>query len=263
MIKKIICPTDFSDVANNATQYAAKLAQIYSAELLLVHVASSLLEMAVAEGLELELDTRCAEITKLFRVSANYEVESGEDSLADHIASATKDNALVVMGTNGSDTLYQRFFGANTYQVIRKTKCPVLVVPEHAEYRSIAKIVFAWNYQAGEKFSFADLHNLTQPLAPEYVFLHVSTHRRASAAEVFTAARHETERYLGKVAEQQFEEVFGNNIPKGIDDYMKSSESDLLAITYFDSKLLRAFFQGQEAKKFIDQVTYPVLVLHV
>ena len=38
MIKKIICPTDFSKASINAIEYAAKLAKVFNAELLLVNV---------------------------------------------------------------------------------------------------------------------------------------------------------------------------------------------------------------------------------
>jgi nucleotide-binding universal stress UspA family protein len=158
--------------------------------------------------------------------------------------------------------LFQRFFGAHTYRVIRKTNCPVLIVPENIDYRSIGKIVFAWNYRKGEKLSFASLLDLTKPFNARYTLLHVSTHRPEITKEVFTAFRHEAEDYFGDQAELQFEQVFATNVPRSIDDYMKRSEGDLLAITYLNRKILRAFFHGQITKKFIDHVTYPILVLH-
>lgn len=264
MIRKIICPTDFSNVANNAIRYAANLAQVFNAELLLVHVAPSLLGIPVSEAknIERELDTRCREIGKLFKIFADYQVESAAGSLSGQIAEARHNKTLVVMGTNGSDTLYKQFFGTNTYRVIRKARCPVFVVPEKAAYRSIANIIFAWNYQEDEKFSFADLHDFTRPLNAEYTFLHVSTHRPESATEVFTAFRHQTESELDKNTEAQFTQVFSHNIPKGVDDYMKKSGADLLALTFFNHKMLHAFFQGGSTKKFINHATYPILVLH-
>lgn len=265
MIRKIICPTDFSEAANNATGYAAKLAQIYQAELLLIHVATPIAGIRILKTDEtsVQLITRCAEISKQFRISADYEIETGTGSLADHIARAKQEKALVVMGTNGSDTLYERFFGTLTYNVIRKTNCPVLVVPEGVDYGTIRKVVFAWNYKKGEKFSFTELHELTKSFDPQYVFLHVSTHKPPIAQEIFTAFRHEAEEYLDKRVKAQFEQVYARSVPRGIDDYMKKSGADLLTITFLNRKMLRSFFHGQITEKFIDHVTYPILVLHI
>ena len=38
MYSKIICPTDFSQASYNAVEYAAKLAQVFWCELVLVHI---------------------------------------------------------------------------------------------------------------------------------------------------------------------------------------------------------------------------------
>jgi nucleotide-binding universal stress UspA family protein len=37
---------------------------------------------------------------------------------------------LVVMTTNGRDTLHQALAGSTTERVLRKAKCPVLAVPD-------------------------------------------------------------------------------------------------------------------------------------
>ena len=82
MIKKIICPTDFSSVANNAIEYAAKLSQVFNAELMLFHVQviSPLQEVGIMLGMgnsNLRGDSRLvanrlkemsAEINKMFKI---------------------------------------------------------------------------------------------------------------------------------------------------------------------------------------------------
>lgn len=263
MIRKIICPTDLSEVANNAVQYAAKLAQLYNAELLLVHIVPTMLGISTQglAGIELQLNTRCSEIRKLFRISSDYELESGPGSLADHIAAAKQENAMVVMGTNGADTLYQRFFGANTYKVIRKTMCPVLVVPENVGYRSISKIVCASNYTDKESRSIGELYALTRILNVEYVFLHVNTYKPVPAAAAFGALKEDWKLHAGK-NKAEFVQIAAANVPQGIDNYMTRSEADLLIITFFKRNLLRSFFSGGVTGKFINHVAYPILVLH-
>jgi hypothetical protein len=72
-MKKILCPTDFSNTAQNGIAYAAKLAKVINGELTLLHV-HSLLEFAPAEsGKDLasitqQLESQSDEINRTFHV---------------------------------------------------------------------------------------------------------------------------------------------------------------------------------------------------
>ena len=109
----IICPVDFSDAANNATEYAAKLAQIIDAELMLVHVQQTELiasEVTLDESIITDakenrliisnkLKEVSVEINKTFKIPAEYEVKDTTESLAKTISSLGTKNAMIVMGT--------------------------------------------------------------------------------------------------------------------------------------------------------------------
>src|SRR6185312_9854369 len=142
MFNKIICPTDFSEEANNAVEYAAKLAQVFTTKLLLLNVHQLPLVSSVALGEGISSSARessaiaaerlkdtCNEVNKMFKVSADYEVDITTKSLSNALSAHGEDNTLIVMGTGGVHTLTEFFFGTNTYNVIKKAKCPVLFVP--------------------------------------------------------------------------------------------------------------------------------------
>jgi nucleotide-binding universal stress UspA family protein len=157
MIQKIICPTDFSKAATNAAEYAAQLAQIFDAKLFLLNVQRVIPEAAavsMGEGIGAEarknatqisnqLKQFSREIKNKFGIVTDYEVDITTKSLSNFLSTIPdeKDN-VIVMGTNGFDTLWQFYFGSNTYNVIRKAGCPVLLVPENKKFRMYKNILY-------------------------------------------------------------------------------------------------------------------------
>ena len=49
----------------------------------------------------------------------------------------------VVMGTKGASGLKEKLIGSNTAQIINKTHCPVIIVPDGVSYQQPKKIAFA------------------------------------------------------------------------------------------------------------------------
>ena len=276
MVKKIVCPTDFSSAAINSTEYAAKLAQVFGAELLFVNVQQIIpvaAEVSLGQGIGAEIreNSRMAsdalkkiseETNKMFNISVDYEVDITSKSIEKILASHEGDNTMIVMGTNGADDLYQYFFGTNTYHVIKKSKCPVLVVPENVYYGSLNKIVFAWDYDPKNKFSFSLLKDFMKAFNSQIVFIHVSEQRTEISNDVFRVLRSEVESELGANNKVEFEQIFSDNIPESINSYMIKSKADLLAITYYNRGVMRNIFHGTVAKELSKQIEYPILVLH-
>jgi len=154
-MKKILCPTDFSETAHGAIAYAAKLAKATGCALTLLHVRSifhfslagittnrHISAVKVAE----RLDEQCKEISQTFKISCNAEVVSKIGKLSSVINDTAKEFDLIVMGSNGADDLYQFFGGSNTYNAIVKSKTPLLLIPAGYMYSEIKTMVYAYDY---------------------------------------------------------------------------------------------------------------------
>ncbi len=276
MIKKIFCPIDFSEVAMNAAEYAAKLASIFEAELLFVNVqriTPVAAEVSMGEGIGSEVRRKSEEAVvrlkdlsnganKMFNISTDYEVDITTKSFEQTFSSIESENSMIVMGTNGVDDLTQFFFGTHTYHIIKKTKCPLLLVPKGVSYEGIKKIVFAWDYTSSNKFSLSLLYDFMKAFNPQFIFVHVSKHSNEISKEVFRALKSEIESVLGKENNAEFEQLFSAFIPESIDEYMVKSNADLLSITFYDRGILRNIFHGNVAKTLCEVPEYPILVLH-
>jgi nucleotide-binding universal stress UspA family protein len=157
-IRRILHPTDFSDLSRPAFELACSLARDFAAELVVVHVAPPPVA-GVVEGITVELPTgwedqaraRLAQVkTTDPRVSVAHRLEQG-DAAREIVRVATEVKAdLIVLGTHGRGGLSRLLMGSVAEVVMRNAPCPVLTVraPLPAERPSKSEAVVPW--QAAE-----------------------------------------------------------------------------------------------------------------
>lgn len=128
-LRKIIVPTDFSAVAENAMNHALTLAQHSGAEIYLLHVVGKQGEADDARKKLAEVINGFASkasgvvLHKLVRVGSIY------DDIGD--AAAEVDADLIVMGTHGMRGM-QFITGSRALRVITSSQVPFIVVQERS-----------------------------------------------------------------------------------------------------------------------------------
>ena len=147
-LKKILCPTDFSDSSSNALLYAVSLAEEYEAKLFLLHVIEDISNAAYFDMLTAPpLDDMYGEMEKQAwnhlnaaipekkREIIKWEplVHRGMPALEIVHAAEELGVGLIVLGTHGRSGLKHIIFGSVAEKVVRMAPCPVLTVrhPEH------------------------------------------------------------------------------------------------------------------------------------
>ena len=141
-IKKIVCPTDFSDPAHEGLKAATELAEHFQAELIVVNVVAPVPVVSGAAPIGFHLPTVMEEMqtaaeksmTDLISKRVPKAVQTRsiviQGKPADEIVKLAdeKDADLIVIATHG-ESGWQRFlFGSVTEKVVRMTSCPVLTV---------------------------------------------------------------------------------------------------------------------------------------
>jgi universal stress protein A len=149
-LKKILCPTDFSQPSLQGLETAGELAAHFSAGLLLVHVVPPLPLLVPGSLADPSYDL--SNYQKELRTSAEERLEElikerfpGQGQVAavvkegypaDLIVSVAESSQadLIVIATHG-ETGWRRFiFGSVAEKVVRQAGCPVLTVqPPHEE----------------------------------------------------------------------------------------------------------------------------------
>ena len=140
LIRRILVPTDFSDSARQALDWASTLAREFKAEILLLHVvenltvgyASDLFPVPMAEVYEEISGYARTELGKLAQelrtsgVAVTERLAQGTPS-AEIIRIAKEEPVdLIVVGSHGKGLLDHALFGSTTERVVRKAPCPVL-----------------------------------------------------------------------------------------------------------------------------------------
>lgn len=142
-LKKILFPTDFSDCAKAAQDYAWAMAEQFQAELHVLHVLADVMMMMPEPGSALSLPQN-------YLVDLKQEAERSLDKILPDAAKKGRrvvralrmgnpfieivkyaEEAgidLIVVGTHGRGALAHMLLGSVAEKVVRKAKCPVLTV---------------------------------------------------------------------------------------------------------------------------------------
>lgn len=144
-IQRILLPTDFSDTAQHALDYAAEMAERFGASVHVLHVvadptpqdwavgAAALVVSDLLKTWKDDAERRLGEIS-LGGVETVRAVSVGHAFV--EILQYATDNAidLIVMGTHGRGPVKHLLLGSVAEKVVRKAPCPVLTVrqPGHA-----------------------------------------------------------------------------------------------------------------------------------
>jgi nucleotide-binding universal stress UspA family protein len=148
-IGKILCPVDFSERSDYALQFAVSLAQMFKAQLEILHVLQPPMPFgAGSEGLgsaieEIDMEPvkqQCeAQLARMVEsVRGDYADVEGHHAVGvpfvEIVKRAREKRAdLIVMGTHGRTGLAHVLIGSVAERVVRKAPCPVLTVKPHGE----------------------------------------------------------------------------------------------------------------------------------
>lgn len=159
-MKNILVPTDFSDQATYALNFAAQIARQSGASVTLLNVieqpGSSFNTMGQVSGTETDniyvLELMKAMKKKMHETATHPDFADLELKTVIHVGHtfhtisreiSERDVDLIVMGSKGASGVEEVLIGSNTEKVVRLSKAPVITVKSPVQADSIKNIVFA------------------------------------------------------------------------------------------------------------------------
>ena len=275
-IKKILCPTDFSGTANNATEYAAKLASKTNAQITLTHVMSlpEVYDNFSTPGLLIDFNTKrneveeklknyATQVSTEFHVACGYEIGLvNMEGAGNEIRAESETYDLIVCGTNGADTIYQFYFGSNSYRISKNAATPALIVPEVCSYKEINHIVFASGYIKGDHILITQLNEFMKDFNPALTVLHVSEKETPVSQEIFHSFTHLLDEAFNYSQKINFHRIVNEDEASSIEDFIYTSKADALALCLEEHGFLYRIFHTNLIKKITSYADYPVLIFH-
>lgn len=271
-MKKILCPTDFSDTANNAIVYAAKLAQAMKCDLTLLNI-QSLFDLTPAElvigkqtsvaAAATRLEAQSIEVSRAFKISCYSEIDSGFTKLSTAIAEKARHFDLIVMGTDGADDLYQFFSGSNTYNAILKSRKPCLLVPDGYAYSEVKSMVYAYDYLRNRNLPLPKLAPFVNALHCQLTVLQVMEEAYSKDAENdLKELQFIIKSFHGDALPFEFDTIRSSEVAQSINSYMLRNEADILALCSVHRSLIGRMFHKSIVENISTVCNYPVYVFH-
>lgn len=269
-MKTILVPTDFSEAANNAAEYAANLAKKINADVLLFHVYHMPVPVSTEAPMlvispddlqkknEAQLKKEAAHLSKKTNVEVKYMAKMG--LAVDEILEEEKNVNLVVMGMKGAGKLSEVLMGSITTATLRKATTPMLIIPEKAEYKNPEKIVFACDYD-----SRTDMHTLDTLTALMKTFdskvyvVNVKNNKEPVSVEN-TMTGLKMENTLSGV-EHIYYFPENEDLVEGINEFVEDHHADMVAIIPHRYNLWERLFHKSISKKMAFHSRVPLLAL--
>lgn len=142
-IKKILCPTDFSEPSHEAMKAAVELASHFGAEVILFHAVPVLPPLPAdpnfvlfgveeyERALQEDAEQKLKEILEQFvpkGIASRFVVTRG-DAATEIVRAAEAERAdLIVIATHGLTGWRHLVFGSVAEKVVRLSPCPVLTI---------------------------------------------------------------------------------------------------------------------------------------
>jgi len=245
-MRKILVPTDFSDNALNALDYALELFKydvcefyiihayqddIYADKTLLTNETMDKVTRIISNKSQVQLENILKHINK---VSPNprhtYHIISSNSMLIDE-ADKIVDEAnidIIVMGTRGKTNDRRLTFGSHTLQVLKYVQCPVLAIPESNKHIQPRKILFPTNYMIPyKKRELKLLCEMASPYRAVIEMLYISKSDKLSLRQ----ENHQT--FIKEMLcknKIDFKTVENKNITNAIYTYIKENDVDMLVM---------------------------------
>ncbi|CAE7477315.1 unnamed protein product, partial [Symbiodinium sp. CCMP2456] len=187
----ILLPTDFSENADLACQYAFDIAKRSKGKVTVINaydlpysdrsMTTSLLEV-MKENAEKNMAAFQRKLKDKYDVPFTTEVRLGNPIRLIKEMATEESIDLVVMGTKGASGLEEILIGSNAASVIQNSDKPVLVIPPDANGKPLQKIVFASDFDMDNmETAFKNLNAFAELNEASIDVLHVQNDVKSKA----------------------------------------------------------------------------------
>lgn len=270
---KIITATNFSDVANQAVNYACQLASEQGASVTVFHsyfvpvtttysdATMPLPVIPIEEASNIAEETMAAFMAKLSATYPSLELSHkilyGNiiDGLQEYIEDEALKPWIIVLGNNGDADLW---LGSNVLDGLRNLSSPTLAIPAGTTYKPVKKICFACDYKQEKHSAIATLISLQKDLQAELHILNIN-HDNEEGGD---AANIKAIQNLLAPASPVYHFVENVNTDEAIQNFINTNHMDWLVVIPHKHSFFEGLFHKSHTKAMVQAGHTPLLALH-
>jgi len=269
-VMKVLVPTDFSDNATNAMQFAVGLSKTQSVEITLLHISQPNIDTAGGVVIPTMIDfeqIKRDQLTQYIRSlngAVTAEIKEGikpELALgfpADEIVERSKSFDLIIMGTTGQGGILEKLFGSVSTKVAQDAQCPVWLIPPNSTFETVNDLAYACTYPEKDEEVFDKVASFFPPVQTRYHLLHVAT----TNGEPVEAVLEQWNSTFGELA-YQTSNIRSDSVWEGIYSYADIEDVDLVVLVTKRRNFWNSLTHSSKTKEMILHARKPLMVFHV
>lgn len=272
MMKHILIPTDFSETANNAVQYALELSLLTGAACTLVHAyempydfASQMENRIVA--IEKNARKKLQEYVEQLKQDTRYQsirfhlfVEEGTPAGVVEDLSEEAKADLVVIGLS-KHSGWENFLSGNTgAEVVERSRVPVLAVPDGMPYTKPREIVYAAAYREEDVENLEELSIFAKLFDARLRVIHIAEENTAEEKHRFRGFSEEVKDTLSYPHVVQ-ELHIADDVEEGIQK-AAGTEGAIISMAHYHKPFIKDLFSKSHTEEMAKEARVPLLVLY-
>lgn len=277
-IDSILFPTDLSNNSRELFKDVIRFADHLEATVQILHVVSPEYEamdlpvlssqatrdkVAVArEVIQTFIDATIDQLAEELEHPANIniDIELGAPTNAILTITDRDEIDMVIMGTEGVYSQWEKWFGSVTSEVVARCKAHVIVVPVSADLHEVDRLAFATDLQESDPYKIWEVLQHLNGIARSLQVVHVSE----SDDPDKPMSLNDLKKFISDQPIQlpiEFYELHGADLTEVLNDFAEEQSLDLLVMPSPHRNLFQRLFHKSETRKMALYTRTPVWVM--
>ncbi|WP_308746969.1 universal stress protein [uncultured Bacteroides sp.] len=287
---KILIPVDFSNYSMKACEFAFNLAKTENAEVVLLHVYfTPIYASSLPYGDVFNYQVGDEETVKTIIHKAHSDLNALSTKIKEKVASGefpdvkyscilregipeeeilrySKEQrpVVIIMGTRGKNQKDIDLIGSVTAEVIDRSRTAVLAIPENTPFKQfseVKRIAFITNFDQRDLIAFEEFFNTWKSFYFSVSLIHLTESKDAwNEIKLAGIKEYFHKQYPG--LEIHYDVVMNNNLLKGLEQYIKDNQIDIITLTSYKRSIFARLFNPSIARKMIFHSDTPLLVIN-
>ena len=274
---KILIPVDFSSYSMKACEFGFNLAKTENSEVILLHVYfTPIYASSLPYGDVFNYQIGDEESVKTIIQQVHSDLNALSDKIKEKVASGefpdikyscilregipeeeilryAKEQRpkVIIMGTRGKSQKDIDLIGSVTAEIIDRSRTAVLAIPENTpfkEFNEVKRIAFLTNFDQRDLIAFEAFFNTWKSFHFSVSLIHLAESK---------------DTWNDPALEIHYDVVMNDNLLKGLDQYIKDNQIDIITLTSYKRNIFARLFNPSIARKMIFHSDTPLLVINI
>jgi nucleotide-binding universal stress UspA family protein len=283
-MKKILVLTDFSKKSEHAAEIALKIARKAGADVVLYHLHTQPVlvpettltstfmeeEQHFSEDEKQKLTKFCENIKKKTVESQSLHIpdikcisESGliDQSLEEKLKKLKNIWFIVIGEKDRHANIFDRFIvGSDALDILRHATKPVLVIPEHCQFKAVRYIALATNFEKDDYRALKMLVDFAGIFEAEITLVHVCKDKLSIEEKLKNVARFHRLKAKLNTDKIDYEDVQGTEIASALLKFTSAQKIDLLSVVHKKHSLIDKLLHSSTTIDLMDTHRLPLLI---